>query len=56
MFYRSLAVFVFSKMNMFLLSSLSNMIMIVRAVGSVFGGRLIGKSVVRRFNNTQENA
>ena len=53
---------VFCKMNMFLLSSLSNRTVdsVSRWVGSrwvavlVVGGRLVGGSVVRRFNETQE--
>ena len=55
-------VFVFCKMNMFLLSSLPNMIIdsVSRWVGSqwvaglVVGGRLVGGSVVRGFNETQK--
>ena len=53
----------FCKMNMFLLSSLSSILLIQRVVGSVVGGsvgkwsvvggRLVFGSVVHGFNKTQ---
>ena len=48
---------VFCKMNMFLLSSLSNMIIDSASYwvgGCLVSGGLIGRSVVHGFNKTQE--
>ena len=53
------SVFVFCKMNMFLLPSLSNMINDSTSRGverKLVGGRLVGGSVVRGFNKTLRKA